>query len=271
MSHGSATLHVQPLEIGSRRAVATTVFAVAIVVGLLYAADWALRVENFPVRSVRFEGPFRHVARDELEAAVMGQVRTNFFLVDLNAIKQRVENLSWVQRASVRRAWPWDVYVQFSEQNLVGRWGTEAFINDGGEVVRVQLPEGMAPLPELQGPAGTSAQVLAQYAQLRRPLEQAGLHIARLEMSPRRSWELTLANGSVIHIDRDRTLEKLERFLRVHREVLARAAHPPQRVDLRYSNGFAVQWGARRPGSAPSADRSATPTVGQQAKEANKG
>jgi len=268
MSRTSATLHVAPLELGSRRVLIVAICLLALAIGLLYAADWALRAEHFPVRSVRFEGPFRHVARSEVEAAVLSQVRTNFFLVDLGAIKRRVEALPWVQRAAVRRAWPWDVYVQFSEQNLVGRWGNEAFVNELGEVVRVPLAD-VLPMPVLQGPEGTSAQVLAQYAQLRPLLTRVGLDIARLEMSPRRSWELTLSNGTVVQIDRTQTTEKLQRFLRVHREVLARAAQPPQRVDLRYSNGFAVQWSARLPAS--SANRATTSTAGQQAKPANKG
>jgi len=271
MSHASRTLHVEPLELGSRRAVAITIVAVALLVGLLFAADWALRAESFPVRSVRFEGPFKHVARAELEAAVLAQLRTNFFLVDLGAIKQRVEALPWVQRASVRRAWPWDVHVLFSEQHLVGRWGEQAFVNDLGEVVRVNPPVDAPALADFQGPTGSAAQVLAQFNQLQLPFRRAGLYLVRLEMTPRHSWIATLANGTVIHVDRHKTMEKIDRFLRVHREVLARAAQPPQRVDLRYSNGFAVQWGARRGVSAPSTDPSVTPTVGQTAIEANKG
>ena len=271
MSHASRTLRVEPLEVGSRRAVVTTFLAVVLISGLLFFADWALRAESFPVHNVRFEGPFKHVERAELEAAVLAQVRTNFFLVDLGAIKHRVEALPWVQRASVRRAWPWDVHVRFSEQHLVGRWGEQAFVNDLGEVVQVSPPTSSPVLAELHGPTGTSAQVLAQFNQLRIPIAKAGLELVRLEMTPRHSWVATLANGTVINVDRYKTVEKLDRFLRVQHEVLARSAQAPQRVDLRYSNGFAVQWGTRRGTSAPSTGRSHESTVGQTAKEANKG
>jgi cell division protein FtsQ len=270
MSRADPAIRVQPLELSSRRATLVVVLLTAAAIGLLYAIDLALRVENFPVRSVRFEGAFERVERAELEAAVMNQVRTNFFLVDLEAIKHRVQALPWVQRASVRRAWPRDVHVQFVEQQLVARWGEQAWLNDAGQVVRVSPTGDHAAVPRLDGPDANSAQVLTQYERLRRPLEQAGLSVRRFEMTPRHSWMLTLADGTVIYVDRQQSLEKLERFARVHGEVFNRVATPPQRIDLRYSNGFAVQWGVRR-SSAPPLGRSAESAVGQNANEANKG
>ncbi|MDH3407364.1 MAG: FtsQ-type POTRA domain-containing protein, partial [Gammaproteobacteria bacterium] len=89
---------------------------------LAFGADWLLRTDHFPVRNVRFEGEFKHVTQKELEAAVGDVVRGNFFLLNLEAVKTRVESLPWVYRASVRRQWPQDVHVRFTEQQLAARW-----------------------------------------------------------------------------------------------------------------------------------------------------
>ncbi len=208
----------------------------------LFLLDWVLRAQNFPVRNVRFEGEFRHVTHAELERAVMDTVRGNFFLLDLDAVKARVESLPWVQRASVRRAWPWDVYVRFSEQRLVARWGDAAWLNDAGEVVKVQGDESVSDLPLLAGPAGTSIQVLAHYLAFRRILQHARLDLKRVVLTARRAWELGLADGVVLVVDRDRPERKLERFAQVYARTLARETRSVGRVDLRYTNGFAVQW-----------------------------
>ncbi|MFL6713072.1 MAG: cell division protein FtsQ/DivIB, partial [Sulfurifustis sp.] len=137
--------------------------ALIMFVAVSYAADWMLRAENFPVQHLRFEGPFQRVHQVELEGAVLDLVRGNFFLVDLDAVQSRVEALPWVHRATVRRSFPRDISIQFTEQRLVARWANGAWVNTDGEVVRVAGDDLSADLPRLVGPEGTSAQVLAAY------------------------------------------------------------------------------------------------------------
>ena len=106
---------------------------------LAFGADWLLRTDNFPVRQVRFEGEFKRVTQQELEAAVVKAVHGNFFLLNLDAVKARVEALPWVYTASVRRQWPQDVHVRFTEQQLAARWSDGAFLNQAGDIARVDL------------------------------------------------------------------------------------------------------------------------------------
>src|SRR3990167_8001068 len=96
---------------------------------LAFGADRLLRTDNFPVRHVRFEGEFKHVRQQELETAVMTVVHGNFFLLNLDAVKTRVESLPWVYKASVWRQWPQDVYVRFTEQQLAAYWSGGAILN----------------------------------------------------------------------------------------------------------------------------------------------
>jgi len=208
---------------------------------LAFGVDWLLRTDNFPVRHVRFEGEFKHVSQQELQTAVMDVVHGNFFLLNMDAVKARVEALPWVYKASVRRQWPQDVYVRFTEQRLVARWGEGAFLNQAGDVVRVSgndLPTG---LPQLEGPDGTGSQVLEHYKSFGRILAAAGLKLERITLTPRRSWRLVLAGGMSIVIDRGQPEYKLERFARVYVKTLMPLASDIRHVDLRYTNGFALQ------------------------------
>jgi cell division protein FtsQ len=253
--------------------------AAALLLGLLFAllafafgADWLLRPDNFPVRHVRFEGEFRHVTQAALEEAVKNVVHGNFFLIDLDAVKARVEALPWVYRASVRRQWPQDLYVRFTEQQLVARWNDAAFLNPAGEVVRVAGPDLPADLPQLDGPEGSGAQVLEQYRIFGGILAAAGLTLQRLTLTPRHTWRLALAGGIAIVIDRAQSQEKLERFARVYVQSLAPMAAHIKQVDLRYTNGFAVAW---QDGHAGSETHDAQPRLGRsgagRADTANKG
>ena len=249
---------MQTPELDSVTTLLKLLTALLLTVVLLFGADWMLRTENFPVRNVRFEGEFSRVTEQQLGAAVWDAVRGNFFLVDLDAVKRRVESLPWVYRVSVQRHWPWDIHVNFVEQKLVARWGDvqgstnpgprvngSAWVNRSGEVVKLAAFAAPANLPQLDGPEGTASQVLMRYRRLTPMLESAGLRLTRLVMTPRRSWRLELdANGHRIAVilDREAPDKKLTRFVHVYVEQLARRPGAIKQVDLRYANGFSVEW-----------------------------
>lgn len=250
------------------------VLGVALLVGGAVGIDWLLRVENYPVKNVRFEGPFRHVQREQLEAAVMALMRGNFFLVDLDAVKQRVEEIPWVHRASVRRSFPNEIAVLYSEQQLVARWGARDWVNAHGEVVRVPAAELPAGAPMLDGPAGTSAQVLGAYREFTAALRGNPLRVRALTLTPRRAWRVEAerdvdgeAHAFVVMLDRDQPERRLERFARVYARTVASAVADVRAVDLRYTNGFSVEWrspqaAARALGGAPPAARVTASIVG---------
>jgi len=208
---------------------------------LAFGADWLLRTDHFPVRNVRFEGEFKYVTQKELEAIVVDVVRGNFFLLNLEAVKARVESLPWIYRASVRRRWPQDVHVRFTEQHLAARWSDGAFLNQAGDVVRVTPNEPTTALPRLQGPEGAGPQVLDHFKRLGQILAVVGLKLENITLTPRRVWRLELAEGMVIVLDRYQPEYKLERFARVYAQTLRHQSGGIAEADLRYANGFAVQ------------------------------
>jgi cell division protein FtsQ len=250
------------------RAAFAALGVLGVVIVLVAGLDWLLRPDNFPVRNVRFEGEFQRVSHSELAVAVRDVVRGNFLLVDLDAVRRRVEALPWVHRVEVRRWWPRDVYVQFEEQRIVARWtevaggsrtrvsdvspraapiGDSTWVNHVGEAVRLPDAEFPPDMPLLAGPAGTSVQVLEEYQRLAAALAAQGLMLKELTLTPRRTWELELTNGIRLVLDRQQPERKVERFARVYARALAAQAERIRRVDLRYENGFAVEWKAGMP------------------------
>ena len=226
----------------SPRTVAMSLVLVSMLIAGLMSLDYLLRPQTFPVRSVSFEGEFKHVEQQQLASALMPWVSGNFYLLDLDAIKLRAESVPWVHRASVRRRWPDGVHVRFTEQVLVARWGDAAWVNAAGERVDLGTRAGIDGLPQFDGPDGTHAELLAHYTRLTGILSGAGLRIARLRLTARRTWQIVLDNNIVLVLDREEPEEKVARFARLYPNTLAPQSAHIKQVDLRYTNGFAVQW-----------------------------
>jgi len=208
----------------------------------LLAADTVLRPESFAVRSLSFEGEFRQVDQQALTTAVMDSVRGNFFLLDLDVIRERASTVPWVLEVTVRRRWPDGVHIRFSEQQLVARWGKSGWVNAQGEYVNLQGREGPAGLPLLIGPEGLQARVLEHYRKLNEILAPVQLQVAALTLTDRHSWNIVLHNGVALTLGREEPEMKVERFARVYPRALAAQAAKVKRVDLRYTNGFSVEW-----------------------------
>jgi cell division protein FtsQ len=240
--------------------------ALVAVIAVVLANEWLMRPQAFPVREVRFEGEFRHVTQAELAAAVGEVAHGNFLQLDLDAVKARAESLPWVYQAEVRRRWPRDLHIRFSEQQLVARWNEAAWVNQARRVVRVTGDDLPAELPQLAGPEGTQALAYEHYQEFSRLLAEAGLQIRKLTLTPRRTWRLELASGFTLVLDRTQPDRKLERFVRAYGRTLARSGSVIRQVDLRYTNGFAVEWHdddsvAAAPGTGPEHGKTAAPTA----------
>jgi cell division protein FtsQ len=215
---------------------------VAVVLAAVLGLDYVLRATTFPVRSVSFEGEFKHVDQQQLADALVKLVSGNIFLLDLDAIKARAEGVPWVHQASVRRRWPDGVHIRFTEQVLVARWGARAWVNADGEAVDLQGRPGVDGLPQLDGPPGMQYGVLEHYRGLSSILAPAGLRVVELRLSARRTWEILLDNGVALVVGKEEPEAKVARFARLYPTALAARSEQIKQVDLRYSNGFAVEW-----------------------------
>jgi len=218
------------------------VFILLSLVGAFFGRDYFLRADRLLVRNVQFEGEFKHVARQQLADAIAEHVKGNVFLLDLDAVKARVESVPWVHRASVRRQWPPAVLIQFSEQKIIAQWGATEWLNSNGELVDLRGPDQPQGLPLLEGPRGAHVQVLSHYAQLSEILKPLHLQIVGLQLSPRRTWRVDLTNGLVLVLGRGSPEEKVTRFAQIYPAIFAKYGGQIKQADFRYTNGFAVQW-----------------------------
>ena len=215
---------------------------------LAAAAVWLVRVPSLPVREVVFAEPLTHTRRLEIEQVLPGSLKGNFFSLNLESVRGALEKLPWVRKVEVRRIWPARLEVRVEEHRPVARWGDGRgeLVNSYGEVFAA-LPgdQELAALPQLAGPTGTASDVLKHYSEFVGAFQSVGERPVQLILSPRLAWQLKLENGMLVNMGREQPKSpvgaRLQRFIEVYPETVAKGAIRPVVVDLRYPNGFAMK------------------------------
>lgn len=224
-------------------AIALTLVALP-VVGVLNG--W-FAVERWPVRYVEIEAEYSHVSAEQIRAAAAAHLGAGFFALNLAEVRGAVAALPWVEAVEARKRWPDTLVLAVRERQPVARWGDKRLVGRDGNVFSVPGAEQIEGLPHLDGPDSELGNVLDFYARMQKALSGSGLTPAGVSLSGRGSWKITLVGGAEILLGHDQVETRIQRFL----DVLPRLSsdHPGgfQRADLRYSNGFAVQWSAPPP------------------------
>jgi cell division protein FtsQ len=97
-------------------------------------------------------------------------------------------------------------------------------------------------LPQLAGPSGAEADVVARYLAVQGRIVESGQRLNSLKLDARGAWELELNNGVTVRFGRRQVDERFARFLAVALRMISQRAADIVYVDMRYTNGFAVGW-----------------------------
>ena len=85
-----------------------------------------------PISSVKIEGEFKYLDKEQLKNQSMPVVDGGFFSVDLLAVRNVLIGLPWVEDVSVRRQWPDQLLVRVIEKKPVVYWGDNAVLSAKG-------------------------------------------------------------------------------------------------------------------------------------------
>jgi cell division protein FtsQ len=224
------------------RRLRATVMLVLSGVALYGLAKGAELVLDQPVRNLVVEGTFQRVTPIQVEAAVAEALEAGFMTVDLGSLRERVQQLDWVDRANVGRQWPDTLIVRVTEHQAAARWGESGLLNVRGELFTAHSQHTFPELPRLVGPPGSERDVARRYLAVRGKLTEADLALESLELDERGSWRLMLDGGQEVRLGRRDIDGRLYRFFDVVAPALAAELPRIEYVDLRYTNGFAVGW-----------------------------
>lgn len=195
-----------------------------------------------PVNKIRVTGAFVHIDEVMLHRAIDGVVAGGYFNVDVDKVKNVVETLPWVSKASVRRVWPDTLSVHVTEQKPLAVSEGRGLINAKGESFNPRKMIETAGLPVFKGKSDLNLLMIEKYASINSSLAKIGLSVNRLEMDPRQAVSLKLNNGLRLVLGKNDIETRLNRFVKIYRKLVSTRVNDIAAIDLRYTNGLAISW-----------------------------
>jgi cell division protein FtsQ len=231
-------------DVKALNAAAATLAALAALTLAIGSVVWTARRPLFAFREVVFTAPLRHADAAHVEAVVRGELSGTFFTLDFDASRAAFLEVPWVKRVALRRQWPSRLEITLDEYEPLARWNDAALVDGDGNVF---VAEYDGELPQLRGPDGRAADVVARYRRFAEIVAPLGLALTGVRLTPRGSWALdaTHAKGPlVIELGRGDVEERLARMAGVYARTLGAlvaSGKAVDYVDLRYRTGFAAR------------------------------
>lgn len=225
---------------------------IAWVIGRPYFAVGRIEISSMMAPSLQYVTPV------SLSTALAGQIHGNFFAIDLDQVREKIESTPWVRHASVQRVWPDTLRVRIEEQQPLAFWNENQMINTWGEAFNANQGElsDDSQLPQLNGPPSSERLVVQRYAEIARWFAPLNLRVREATLSPRYAWEVQLSDGVRLHLGRDPAADatdphgrsgalpfsaRIERFVQAWPKLSKRLGERLiASADLRYPNGFAI-------------------------------
>ncbi|WP_299230551.1 cell division protein FtsQ/DivIB [uncultured Halomonas sp.] len=196
-----------------------------------------------PLERVSIGGDLEHVSADYLRDRLSPLLRGHTWLsVNVSELREQALAVDWIAEARVSREWPNALTLELVEQVPVARWNDDSLLNSRGEPFAIGSVSPPGGLPDLAGPEGSGAEVLAYHERLATRFAEMGLELTQLRLEPRGAWRFQLNDGVWVMLGRGDREGRLARLTAAWRRQLERQASHIRYIDLRYPNGVAVAW-----------------------------
>jgi cell division protein FtsQ len=257
--------------------VALVVFAILGAAGLgLYRYgkhSWRFRIDSSD--QIEVTGA-EHVAHAQIMEVMGGDIGRNIFFVPLAQRKQQLEQIAWVESASVMRFVPNRLRIEIHERTPVAfaRMGSHILLIDAGGTLMELAPGGkhkysFAVIAGMNAgePLSTRAARMKNYNELVRELDSSGGHysqeLSEVDLSDPEDVKVMAAdsNGEVlVHLGSGNYLQRYKTYV-THVQQWRQQFDKLESVDLRYDGQIIVnpdlEGMARQPALTPAAAKAA--------------
>jgi cell division protein FtsQ len=170
------------------------------------------------VKSVEIEG--RANTPEPLLLAALGVSKGDPMLgFSLEAARERIQTLSWVEHATVERRLPNTIVVNLQERRPFAIWqnaGKFVLIDRSGQIVANQDVASFRSLPLVVGPGAPASAAALIDALTARPGLQARV-VAAVRVGERR-WNLRMTNGADVMLPEGHEIVALDRLLQLQQD-----------------------------------------------------
>ena len=231
------------------------VLAVLMVLGgaVSWFRAWIGNPENLRISKVDWQGDFQFLKQADLEVLAQPFLATNLYLLDAPGLEMALEAHPWVRGVSLRKVWPDQLNVELEAQFPIAFWGNDRLLNQFGEIFPGELPDKQGVFPVIYSPNDNGREMAERYVRLLTNLKGLNLEIVELTEDERGSWQMKLRQGPTVIIGRKEQEKRVQRFRVGYVRELRERFADIDCIDLRYTNGFAVEWkpGTQAAGGLP--------------------
>jgi cell division protein FtsQ len=234
--------------------------------------SWRFRIDSSD--QIEVEGA-QHVAHAQIMEVMGGDIGRNIFFVPLAQRKQQLEQIPWVESASVMRFVPNRLRIEIHERTPVAfaRIGSHvSLIDAGGTLMELAPGKRKYSFPVIAGmnagePLSTRAARMKNYNALVNELDSSGAHysqeLSEVDISDPEDVKVMAAdaNGDVlVHLGSSNYLQRYKTYV-THVQQWRQQFNKLESVDLRYDGQIIVNPDlngmARQPALTPAAAKAA--------------
>src|SRR5216684_2673683 len=229
------------------------VFLCGITVASLYhygERSWRFRVESSD--DIEING-LQNVARSQVMEVMGGDIGRNIFFIPLAQQKTQLEQIPWVESASVMRFVPNRLKVEIHERTPVAfaRVGPRMFLIDAGGTLMELSPKHKYSFPVILGmnpgePLSTRAPRMKSYAGLVRELDSGGAHysqdLSEVDLTDLEDLKVRVndpAGDVLVHLGSSDFLHRFKIYVS-HAQAWRQQFQKLESVNLRYDNQVIV-------------------------------
>lgn len=208
---------------------------VAMMSGLIQSDRWH-------ISQLEVAAEYERITPEQLRLMVAKTPERSFFRLDAEIVKQNIEAMPWVRYAHVVKQWPDTLKITIKEHQAVAIWNGNDLLNQSGEVFEVDAVDHLTALPKIFGNEEASKATLENYNRFNQLLQPVGYEISEAHVDVRGDWRLILRNGLEVLLGSEKHEARILRLAETWDQLLKTSERLPERVDLRYSNGYVVRW-----------------------------
>jgi cell division protein FtsQ len=194
-----------------------------------------------PIRTIQLSGTFKNLDQQKVESTLHQYLGQGFFSFDIHHLRQTLHDNSWTELVSVRRIWPDKLRITIEEKKPVARWDEQHLLSDSASVYLADTGA-FSHLPIIHAANHPPAWALQQFYRLQARFNGVDERLMALQVDSRGALDVELINGLKIKLGRKDIDHKIDRLVSIYMQQILPRREQIQRLDLRYSNGFAVAW-----------------------------
>jgi len=213
----------------------TVLFMAALTSGAIQSKHWK-------IQNIELLAEFKRVNSEQIRIAVAAYPERSFFKVKASDIREKIQQIPWVQQVSVNKKWPQSLMITILEHKAVAVWNRNKLLNENGEIFEVDSIDDLTTLPKVEGNNKNSKKIWDKFIRFNDIVKNTGLDINSATVSARGSWILGLSNGMTINLGSQQMDARLVRLADTWNTLSKQKDQMPYYLDLRYTNGYVAKW-----------------------------